>query len=90
MLGIKSGLMSFLMAKLVEKNMWDFRGFRVKRKGLIWGCKEEGNKRIFWCSGVHHNLLNKTPIKNFFNPWKRLTRASKPHSTSSNNVAWTL
>ena len=48
---LKSGLMSFLMAKLVEKNMWDFRGFRVKRKGLIWGCKEEGNKRIFWCSG---------------------------------------
>ena len=51
MLGIKSGLMSFLMAKLVEKNMWDFRGFRDKGKGLIWGCKDEGNKRIFWCSG---------------------------------------
>jgi len=52
---------------------------------LIWGCEEEGNKRIFWCSGVHHNLLNKTPIENFFNRWKHLTRPLKPHSTSSNN-----
>jgi hypothetical protein len=26
--------------------------FPLKKKGLIWGCKEEGKERILWCLGA--------------------------------------
>jgi hypothetical protein len=32
--------------------MWGFRVLIGKRKGLIWGCKEEEKYGTLWCSWV--------------------------------------
>ena len=42
--------------------MWGYRVLIGKRKGLIWGCKDEGiKKRISWCLGVVWTIPMKRP-----------------------------
>ena len=46
------------MNYLIEENMWGFRVLIDKRKGLIWGFKEEEKKRDFMVfSGLFEQFL---------------------------------
>ncbi len=50
MIGIKRWFNELFDDYLVEESMWNFRVWIGKRNSLIWGCQEEGNERILWCS----------------------------------------
>ena len=42
--------------------MWGYRVLIGKRKGLIWGCKDEGEKKKrIWCLGVVWTIPMKRP-----------------------------
>ena len=52
------------MNYLIEENMWGFRVLIDKRKGLIWGFKEEEKKRDFMVfSGLFEQFLWTLPLE---------------------------